>query len=598
MRFKRKSIYNHVFALIAVLCGITALITFDMLKPPPWPPSANYWELQHSPFFLQNDRLLFLQPDYTLTVLDVNTGKVLGRDVAIRNNDDFWESLKSRFSDTKWQLEGDVAVTCREYGIFIIDMKEGKVRQDYLGYDCVQNDVLLYDKGLFFKDRNRLSLVMVDVETFTEKTLCRFLRGSYDVMNERLFVWSKTDSQELKCFDLKSGSLIWMKSLPRRIDSLGMICRDGMAMVFGSSPKARSFGKDVARTGRIHIDRLLAYDEKGNLIDAQRIDADDFGGEWPASSQEFTFRGREYSVRERFTKFAAARADAENQDAPRTSINSTPPDVEISRHYDPVSSGGKAWYGITFDDGNDSWRGRIKSMDSWPAFISDLPWAFRLATTDRYVILGTPNGKVECLDRNTGRSLWLYSYPILDFVQWSRDSFLTFSSAYRTSGWQPYFLAEDWERYRKSLSIADQTGVTVDGEIANPSITVDPAPIPLEGKRNVVILGWIVVGIVLAACAIGIARTGKRDPATAFNCVTMALFALLFAFSLLSRYSRAMTLPMVAAIVIALGLYHWLKGDLKPYEKAECFESPGSRGILTIDAAHEHATPPLKETQP
>jgi hypothetical protein len=288
----------------------------------------------------------------------------------------------------------------------------------------------------------------------------------------------------------------------------------------------------------------------------------------PFNGHHFTFNGVEYRDGRRMTE------DAKNEEMIRYDASDKKA-VEKVREvfgapYGTIAAtelpgGGFAWlenrnpslwslgmddhrdngYELQYRDPTRQWRGRLHTVDDLQQYNGIYRiWkgTFSLGGDDTYLVYASFSGRMECLDRATGVSRWIYVFP-MDFRKGD-----TFSPDNRFFWGQFY---SDWAAlYDDELSTAGIGALQLMGEPAPPSVPVRVDPDTEKRERvNAIaagVIAWLVP--ILAILFLWNVRKSKHGDYVKAICGVLGLT--LADYALFGGYSR----PALAAMCLAIGM--------------------------------------------
>lgn len=538
-----------------------------------------------SPLLVESGKVYFLQPDFTLTVLSLETGEVLRRDTGPRQWDDFGNAVV-----TEWLKAGRFAVADGRPGLFFVDLEAGTISTMsslLTGRLDDTQPLPVGDAILFLSNGSPHSF---DGTTGRVTKLNHLSLRFFDVMDGKGYGLSlgMGDYGYLYCFDAHTGEILWKRSNGGDGKWSAFACGDKTVTAFevdSFSPSDRS----------LPVIALSTFSEDGSLIAAGTPDIADFGGRWPSFITSFSFRGRGFNFMR-----PAVRDDDKWIRLERSGLEIRPERVEPGKSFQrnvrlrnqvkvvSLADGGSAGIGTVWDapDGTAGlvertvvfrqgaegrgWQGTLPGTDSTPpnAKVRSRGGPYSCRATDDRLLIATPDGRVECLDLDTGRSLWLYSFPGFDRRRWGEVSFLRFADA-RGEDWLSGYYTDVRTAYQKSLAPGKLPCFAVDGDPAPPSarIAVDPAPPPfpkayaapffLAGLLSLTV--WLLVRDLRSNGRRRCERAKRRTPA--------AFLPIIVAYAFLARYSLLGDFLMCILLLTAAGRWIYFSRKVKMFTK-------------------------------
>jgi hypothetical protein len=399
--------YGRIVLVVIVLCalilpllGITYL--GERIKP-------SLHRTSNAPSLaLDGDRIHFFQPGYSLTTLDLATGRVLLRGPSARPDMD-WTSGSMR-------IMGNLIAS----NDFIVDKRDGKAytTEWRRGRDYLRGNLFYFLNG-----RANVTLDTIDIETGEMRTLADVgTTGDFLIEGDRLFVLEKKFSKQssaLHSWNLRGGEEFW-----RPVDT-----RYGhLLMLYGTLyvlPWLPSRDKPIT-------DPFMAFTPSGEILPDVT----------PAEE-------RHKKVSDLYFNRTSAREGY--YDEAQKLLNK-----RFENRYDFIRNSallpGHAAAGCAFLFGNDETEQKWSDPQGlsrkillyaddtvrWERRINCLQYAERLEkptwigsttyysfepdlnylATEKYLLYSTNNGKVECIEKASGRSAWIYSYSRFSLPSW------------------------------------------------------------------------------------------------------------------------------------------------------------------------------------
>ena len=146
---------------------------------------------------------------------------------------------------------------------------------------------------------------------------------------------------------------------------------------------------------------------------------------------------------------------------------------------------------ISLESGPRKWTGRLPYLPS-PGTL------FAVGSTADRILLGSNLGHVECIDAETGRSIWMYMFPTIRHTM-----------SYSSYGLPPYMATAAAIYKRENRSVAPESGMVLEGsgEPSRPKIILDPSPSnPFEKLGQYLAIAWsgavfplVFVGLIVLA---------------------------------------------------------------------------------------------------
>ena len=539
---RRQHSFLCAVAALCLLCGVAHAYMFAASR-------------LGSSLAVHDGRLYFIQADGSLTVLDMETGAVKKR-----------LKLAGYAHTYNFEMSGDGILGIGSSGAFMVD-RDGGMKWQHRG-----RSALRLDDRIVFSDGDH-TLSAVDIATgrvLWENNLGGYVEFDsaggivYGLCN---FSTVKDKSAHfLVALDAETGKELWRKATPLR-QYWGMLrCTENRAVVAAGRFEEKGFGT--------YFDRILSWTRDGDEMPALTPNPEIMGQpsflveRAPISllvdgvklpKREMRDQGperRELTPDER-RRIGNARADSGLALADGGIVATAP--VADFRRGDAVVPDLELY----FLDGGNQWRGIPAYMNLHAR--NNLETA--VSTADA-VVVASRLGHVECLDRKTGRSRWLYVYPTL------RPEI---SGPHKWKAAVPgrSYYTDDMRRYRAETAGVGVGGTTVDGDPYPPDfrLTLDPDPVDYYAEDEKIgrVLSFAVVAFILLAAVAGLVDLyyflAKRKPAgfmakldagekpgtLALFCV-MGVFASIVAYYFFGRYSFLVSVCLRALPVFLLGL--------------------------------------------
>ena len=510
---------------------------------------AKRWEMQRSPFLVANGKVFFLQPDLTITVLDLKSGKVLSRDVSVRRYMRTWQNY-DRVLVRKWVVTGNFAVADLSHGIIIVDTRTGRIAKSIPHHDGESHDAkpVASDGFVYFFSPDR-ELMKIDTETLEIRRLEKYFLGDIAVAGGLFFTLSSwmSDNQKLSCYDIKSGKFLWSRRAPHTFHWLKMTFEEEVVRVALMAQKGfeelgeDSTNRDKKKYAYFSFTGTELSENDGRVADFQ-------------STEQRDHLEKMRRIRDPFA-LSATIATVVLDDGSVAGIGS-------------YSGSRKDGYAVFWDGKeNNSWKGRLAGMDDLgdeygqAIFTRSL---FSLEVTDEFVLVGTPNGKVECLDRGTGRSQWIYKYPGFNYMRWGEGAGATRYAMLHWEKWWSGFYVNEYLNYQKSLSLEEQ-GVVIDGDTMPSStvVHVDPSPLLFPPALLTPFLVWGCIAVCVMMCLFCLfCQRARRFKAAAARATVVFVLGLSL-FVLFGSYSAEARKVMIAIIILSVILRILVHNKLK-----------------------------------
>lgn len=519
--FKTPSWLAGMFMIAIGVAGI--ILGLPLGLPNVWGPRGGNIEV---PIAIVDDFLVVLQPDSSLTFLDIETGAVLAR------------------------------------GKSIADRIAPFSLREMIGS---QNFVLL--KGYFGKsavfDRRTGEFVM---ELFANATATA-------PDGDRVFVleWPFI----VRCFDSANFALLWAQGV--NLTSYSRLVLDGQVLCVVPEEDGE----------------ILRFSDAGEILPPVQSGTDLY--EKIQAICEIEAAGR-YKPGDLFQSAERMRKLFEKSEWP-SSVEAVPENGLAAVFYDKNWSGGvfnREISTLCFADDATHWERRL-------AFSLKRRSGYSFAANKRFLIYSSEYGRIECVDRASGASVWIYGFPRRIWVEWnrptrfSRFSILNWWEEDKKEGRRFLFQSAKekdgflW-RYRAGVGINYYTSAKADydrdlsrdellgvrdfdaAEPARPPGNVDPNPVPFDtsGATTAAIVCWCaVLGLPLAFWY----RRRGRNRRSVLLALTAVFVVNAAVFILFGRYSRAVFFFLGFEMIITYFFFALILMNLKP--SASNDDAPG-----------------------
>jgi hypothetical protein len=166
------------------------------------------------------------------------------------------------------------------------------------------------------------------------------------------------------------------------------------------------------------------------------------------------------------------------------------------------------------------------------------------------LLLGTDLGHVECIDKSTGRSLWMYIFPTMRHA-------VSFSSPHGMGPTMAEAAAIFRRENRRTDPVSGMRLLNSPEPASNPRIIFDPDPTdPFEKLPLYLAIAWsaTTVPLILLSCMHISRRIRHLDP-VAFALVSVVLtFILTFSFMFYGRVSFSSSIALRLSIIVVIGI--------------------------------------------
>jgi len=482
-----------------------------------------------SNLLIDRDRVLFAQADGSLTVLDINSGKVLHRDkkrdysgtltrvpqgilvlqygrIALLNATNLlqvWETTShydpNITPDALVSYDGNGKVECR-------DLKSGRSRWAFELPGALEvietNGMVCVVRAAVYEEQATPTLALLhlsDGKEIFRRTAANgvsWANGFFDGTN--IFITAGAQIGRKRADFRPDRMLVWNTG-GDELPSIPLPAELGMKIRYGDQSFAlghRTFSK-----GRVYYPSEPDLPRRaGKLLGSSHVTNE------TADVYETRYDIGDSTI---LTERSFAHSDSGRK-------QDTSPEYEID-----VQTAGHRWTNVC--------AGR---------FISSI------AAAKGKVLIGTASGHVECFDSETGRPLWLYSFPVLRHTV-----------SYSSHGMPPMMAAAAAE-YRERNSKPPTPDFTPKyAPPTAPQIILDPAPQDPFRKLTVYLAIVWTATVVPLAFLIALAVAGRKSNLAPFPMGTLSVLlggAVLIVYMNLGRVSIASSLGLRVTILASL----------------------------------------------
>lgn len=462
-------------------------------------------------FYVQDGKILFYQPDGSLTLIELESGKVIGR---TRHYSPVYSIPGARelfrMGVEKWEQCGKILIGD---GRKLVDFETGNYLETASETRIASPDRIVYTK---YESPLNYSLYLLNGDT---KQRIRLLDNrftvTYTVTEDRILCISNNHSlpNTLSCFSLSDGAPIWEVVLPYWQNFHRLVCQDGVIYVF-----AAWYKNDT-------VTQIHTYDMQGRRWETLSATPDLFGGTMPDRffGDDFSFKG----VRHKGRRARSIPRIAETDNLWRfvDTLKDKYGVTAMPQAACMLPNGGFTWIEcdpedniprLRYRDDAHSWSGTIRAVDKLLTLEAGRGaiTLFAIAGDEKHIVYASNSGRMECLDRVTGRSKWIYVFPMfyVDYIAdagWKQKERFTLEAKYTYGA----FFTQRAAYCDNDLDAQGVLPFLVDGESApkQTRIVLDPSP-DMGHTLDVwpaTITAWG-VPLVLAAALAATWKTKKR----------------------------------------------------------------------------------------
>ena len=537
-----------------------------------------------SPLYVGGGKIVFVQDDDTLTVLDAKSGAVLRRT----------SRHASLVADSITVYGDDLLGSHRYFGLFLVDGETGAIRWRVKGSNAVR-----YRNTFICSDGNS---TLFAVDGANGNTIWSSDLGEYtyfDVIGDRLYALHSITWEPSRCFvaclDAADGRLLWRREAPPDEFWSKMGLFDSDVYLLAGDLKGKP--EDVV------FDRLVGWSRDGTPLPPREPDAEDMGKAY------WHFPKNRMRVGDDIYRPGTSYGDGVGNttrtltEAERKRIGLDWGDGEDGLD---MAAGGTFVVSVLYSDGG-RYSGPFVGRGFWTFFREsenparryhfidgDIVWTGnpgylnrseanfidQVASDADSLFIAASEGQLECLDRRTGESRWIYLFP-------ARERVLSYSDE-----WRPFvshigeFLGNLW-RYEREKRDGEVVGTIVEGRPppATFRVTLDPEPVfPYPRYPAAVLLIFAILFLVPATLVLILAPLrGRGRPGCLGGIMIVCAivsYPFLFMMGIFSPYMCLMT-EMFQYSLVCIGV-SFLYRSVNVEEKPSRWRRPALLAILFL----------------
>lgn len=562
-----------------------------------------------SPLLVDRGRVVFIQPDNSLTMIDLEMGKSIFRRrsfMELRSGTRHAYSLNA----DRWECVGNTIVGWNDLlgGAILARRDDGEI------LNVVFKNPILCAGKFFITEYSGCSVLDAGSHVRTKLVEGQVLAaGSMD--NSFFCIttdqWNREAQPIINGYSALDLTLRWSKTLDGEEEVLALVCAEGNVYVFvgvlgqekylSRCTAVRVFDADGTELERREATPDMfadpdeanrpgvvctSYDEKGKsrTVEVER------NRELlkPFNPVRFFFNGVKYEYGRVVTKrrvdlFENYGADdieyaqAEHGAAESTFAATRLPGNGIAWIESPWTRiVGLGWlndenreFSLYYSDPDRQWSGVLGTVDDlqlYSKFDVLNPRAFAMGGDDKYIVYASFSGRVECLERATGASRWIYVFPIIAIPGevdvfslgiWGRRDFAPDGRFFRGSFYTDMEDVDLNVLLESDLSPDGITAFRLSGDATAPEavIHIDPDPVRSIPKEvNIpVVLVWL-IPLLSLVCLLYFRNSN-------FAACIMVVLAILccntVAYFCWGGYSRPTLAAMVLAVSATLFFFVW-----------------------------------------
>lgn len=454
--------------------------------------------MYQSRLFMYRDTVIFLQPDGSITVLALKDGSVLRR--AKQPGRNFHTLRADLFEERNGNILG-----ASNGSLFLLD---GKTFELLWAQKAVQP--LLRPEAYYYSDGNH---ALAAADPGTGKDIWRVDVGGYgqfEYSGGRIFVLASNhwnaDNSFLVCLDAADGRELWRKSAPRNTAWMRLAVSDAKLYVVRADYDGQSKSDRSIREVMVwnHDGEFLESSPPGpglNKTDAWSIDNVDLHLE----GTTYRKRGIPYaeSPMRALTAAEQARFNFRTRNGPEGFalpgggvVGTVIEESSKSEQHD-----GAANRRLFFIEDSIAWTRKADYLE-----FQGRNGLFDAVESGDSLVLAYRLGQVECLDRRTGKSRWLYIFP-------TNRADLSGPYRFMPSPHHKEYYLDSLARYRRETNGIGISGTVIDGDTGAPGtrIIIDPAPVHYYEEFTFLNILTVVLGLSVLVMVTDILISGRFE---------------------------------------------------------------------------------------
>lgn len=496
--------------------------SFPMFNPP------QDWDKS---FYIYDGKIFFNQPDGSLTLIDLDTGRVIGRNrnyfIPYAKNENERRPIVRRMWAIEWERLGKILVG----GAFIVDAETGAILERSYDAPTISSGKIVYDT---YQGDLKHTLYVMDCETKQKNTLRDSVFDiKFTTAGDNVFCISRIPPSGptlLIGFSLVDGASLWETPLPEKRLFPTLVSQENLIYVF-----SRLY--DEEQCSQIHV-----YSMQGRLLETVPATPELFGGVMPDRFflEDFSFKGAQHKGRSLYYRSPSIErnrlwlcADTLKE---KYGLTAYPQAASF------LPGGGIAWIEcdlsdniprLHYRDETTAWSGTIRAVDKLMALQAGTgagTQLFGMAGDGKYIVYASNSGKMECLDRYTGQSRWIYVFSML-YIDNAAGSAQRGDERFTFAAGSKYhqFFTERAAWCDKQLATKGILSFHVDGMDDPKQAVVIVDPSPDTGHRQDVLaaaMGAWGISLALLAALAAICKLRKGRRFKALVCIAVVIFCL------------------------------------------------------------------------
>ena len=380
---------------------------------------------------IDDGRLFLQQPDGSIIVLDLQTGAVLNRvtQANLPRKTSSSKTIPSLPISKEVIIIGNAVIgkngTNKE--TFILDKRTCEILYNRIDHEWRRcGDFIVFrnrsgnqflSSELYALNINSLSATQLKPEFSTNGGLMLDLHGDLGIFQ----ISERYSPGTLEAIDLSTGNSLW--TIKNTTD------RAWQGVVFDNESIHIFAGPEHSRNIRLPCEIVLSFSPEGNELTTTPATKEMFGGRIPLQFYAVSFKGVSY-------RYGMPHKQKSDSTPDKNLLEKLRGKIDLSRYWHSVKIlpngsifviqlDGVDKSSVFFLDSRHTWETEIVCLTDLAACEShfETEWAayqshsglsehLSFASNDDHLVYASISGKVECFDKVTGRSIWIYAFPM------------------------------------------------------------------------------------------------------------------------------------------------------------------------------------------